>query len=188
MAVPLRLADGEEAVVQATAGSSLEEVLRVCEAAAGVPAALLSLTVQGEARGAGALMAVRSRQHMPSMSVWPSPLVGMSQTKKRSTGGLACADSPLLRPGPPGRLPAEEPLASSLHSLAHSMSSRHHLKRQLADWSSFLLLPEGVRREMRGQGVGGWLQQHVWERLQGPRQAPPSTVWVSQGQGLMTAH
>ncbi|KAL4428404.1 hypothetical protein ABPG75_002493 [Micractinium tetrahymenae] len=118
IAVPLQLAGGQEAVVQATADSSLEDVHRECERAAGVPAPLLSFVVQ------------------------------------------------------------ERPLASSLHSLAHSVSSRHHLRRQLADWSSFLLLPEGVRRELRGQGLGGWVQQHVLERLQGPRQAPPGTVWV----------
>lgn len=50
VALPLQLADGEEVLVQAAADSSLEEVLQKCGQAAGVPALLLSLIVQGEAR------------------------------------------------------------------------------------------------------------------------------------------
>lgn len=50
--VPLRLSDGQNAVVHATPSSSLGEVLRECEVAAGVPAPLLSFIVQGKARRA----------------------------------------------------------------------------------------------------------------------------------------
>jgi len=76
--------------------------------------------------------------------------------------------------------PAEQPEGRGLvHSLAHSVGSRQRLARCLLDWGSFLLVPEGLSRELRGQGLAAWLRQHLWEHIRTPRQAPPGTAWVS---------
>lgn len=78
-------------------------------------------------------------------------------------------------------LPAEEPrepgLSGLLRSTAVNLSSRQRLARQLTDWSSFFLLPEGVSRELRGQGLLSWARDNVWQQLR-DRPPPAGTVRV----------
>lgn len=92
---------------------------------------------------------------------------------------LGCRKATGVPPALQSLVVQEEPLPGGLRSLGSSLGNQHHLKRQLEDWSTFLLLPEGLRRELRGQGLASWLKQHVWEPLQEPRQAPPGTAWVT---------
>lgn len=51
------------------------------------------------------------------------------------------------------------------------------MARQLADWSSFFLLPEGVSRELRGQGLVTWAHDNVWQQLRDTR-PPQGTIRV----------
>jgi hypothetical protein len=74
--------------------------------------------------------------------------------------------------------PREPGLSGLLRSTATNLSSRQRMARQLADWSSFFLLPEGVARELRGQGLLSWANDNVWVHMQ-DRRAPPGTVRVS---------
>ena len=162
VSVPLRMLSGEEVPLEATADSTLAELQQDCLAVAGVPAALQRFCIQGVSLPTDGTCAPALLVDLPS---------------------LPAACLPCLMPSPPpSSHAAEEPrepgLAGLLRSTASHLSNRDRMARSLADWSSFFLLPEGVSRELRGQGLVSWARANVWQQLT-EQPAPPGTVRVS---------
>eukprot|EP00887_Chlorella_sp_A99_P005033 scaffold4.g5033.t1 len=56
---------------------------------------------------------------------------------------------------------------------AASAGGAARARRWLQGWAAYLLVPEGLSREMRGRGLVRWLRTHVWRRLQEPAPGPP---------------
>lgn len=163
VSVPVRLLGGEEAVVGASVDTTLQQLQQECQQAAGVQPYLQRICIQGDGRGPLAAGAAAGP---------PLPLPRCSHASPRLTC-VAC------RAGPAAEEPREPGLSGLLRSTATNLSSRQRMARQLTDWSSFFLLPEGVSRELRGQGLVSWANDNVWQQLN-DRRPPPGTVRVSE--------
>lgn len=150
ISVPIQLLSQHEASAEATDASSIEQLLQACSAAAGVPPAQLRVCVQGERRG---------------------PLLCPPRCWRRcahvNTAAPPCSSLACCR--------AEEQGPTGLGGLLR-VANRQRMARGLHDITAFLLVPEGLGRELRGRGLAAWARENVGCQLRAP---PPGTVRVS---------
>ena len=194
--VPLRLVPPrqgeEEAVVLATTLTTVQELLEECAAAAGVPVSLARLCVEGTRTDTRV-----SRQHGLGLAACPgTSALGACVWQHVWLGCLChppwlCAPPPAASPEPacfaawpaderPARSSSSTSLVGLIRSTASQLGSRERLVENIKDWVSFFFVPEGVSRELRGQGLISWLHANVWRRLrEAERPPPPGTVAVA---------
>ena len=177
------LSGGEARLDGATVDTTLAQLQLECERAAGVPPARQRICVQGtcvrvcicgcDTARLGA--SVRGGVCWDWCCTTPCAACWCA-----TAPSAAAAASTVCPVRPAAELPSDPGLVGLLRSTASHLSSRDRIARSLADWSSFYLLPQGLSRELKGQGLASWLHDHVWRQLRDNEEPPPGTARVRE--------